>query len=53
MIPGYTKSKYYLWATSMDTLHDLYEKMVLTPGLDRLYEKNLNLLGLHSKPQSF
>lgn len=37
----------------MDTLHDLYEKMVLTPGLDRLYEKNLNLLGLHSKPQSF
>jgi len=53
VIPGYTKSKYDPRAASMDTLHDLYEKMVLTPGLDRLYEKNLNLLGLHSKPQSF
>lgn len=53
VIPGYTKSKYDLRASAMDMLHDLYEKMVLTPGLDRLYEKNLNPLGLHSKPQSF
>lgn len=53
VIPDFTKSKYDTRAAAMDTLHDQYDKMVLTPGLDRLYEKNLNLLGLHSKPQSF
>jgi metal-dependent amidase/aminoacylase/carboxypeptidase family protein len=53
VIPDFTKSKYDTRAAAMDTLHDQYDKMVLTPGLDRLYEKNLNLLGLHSKPQFF
>lgn len=53
VIPDFTKSKYDTRAAAMDTLHDQYDKIVLTPGLDRLYEKNLNLLGLHSKPQSF
>lgn len=70
VIPDYTKSKYYLRAADIDTLHELYgkvenivkgaalqtgctgsiqlyqnlvENMVLTPSLDALYEKNLNL----------
>ncbi len=38
---------------SMKLYQNLVENMVLTPGLDQLYEKNLNLLGHHSKPQFF
>ena len=72
VIPDYTKSKYYIRAADIDTLHELYgkvekivegaalqtgctgsmklyqnlvENMVLTPSLDALYEKNLELFG--------